>query len=35
MVYVKTDREYRGKIHLLPDVSKVSVIESERQIRIV
>ncbi len=35
LIYVKTDREYRGKIHLLPDVSKVSVIESERQIRIV
>lgn len=35
ILFVKTDVEYRGKIHLLPDVSKVSVIESERQIRIV
>lgn len=35
ILFVKTDIEYRGKIHLLPDVSKVSVIESERQIRIV
>lgn len=35
ILYVKTDRECRGKIHLVPDVSKVSVIESERQIRII
>lgn len=35
VIYVKTDREYSGKIHVTPDVSKVSVIESERQIRIV
>ncbi len=35
VIYVKTDKEYSGKIHVTPDVSKVSVIESERQIRIV
>lgn len=34
ILYVKTDKEYRGKIHLIPDVEHVSVIESERQIRI-
>ena len=35
LLYIKADKEYRGKIYLLPDVSKVSVIENERQIRIV
>ncbi len=35
VLFVKTDKEYSGKIHITPDVSKVSVIESERQIRIV
>ncbi len=35
ILYIKCDEPQTGKIHLSPDVSKVSVIESERQIRIV
>ncbi len=35
VLYVKTDKEYSGKIYLKPDVNRVSIIESERQIRIV
>ena len=34
-LYVLTDRAVSGAIKLVPDVSKVSVVESERQIRIV
>ncbi len=34
-LYIKTDKPLDGAIKLAPDVSKVSVIESERQIRIV
>ena len=33
-LYVRTDERLNGKIYLVPDVGKVSVIESERQIRI-
>ncbi|MDE7264557.1 MAG: ATP-binding cassette domain-containing protein [Anaeroplasmataceae bacterium] len=35
ILFVKVDKEYSGKLYLVPDVGKVSVIESERQIRIV
>ena len=35
VLYVKSDRPLSGMVYLVPDVSKVSVIESERQIRIV
>lgn len=34
VIYVKTDKRLSGTVHLVPDVSKVSIIESERQIRI-
>lgn len=34
-LFVKTDKPLSGTVKLLPDVDKVSVIESERQIRIV
>ena len=34
MLYVKTDKNLSGTVYLIPDVSKVSVIETERQIRI-
>lgn len=34
-LYVNVDKEYSGKVYLVPDVGNVSVIESERQIRIV
>ncbi|MDE5896183.1 MAG: ATP-binding cassette domain-containing protein [Clostridia bacterium] len=34
-LYVKCDKPLSGKIYLTPDVSAVSVVESERQIRIV
>lgn len=34
-LYVKSDVELSGAVHLMPDASQVSVIESERQIRIV
>lgn len=34
-LFVKTDKPLSGTVKLLPDVGKVSVIESERQIRIV
>lgn len=34
-LYVKTEKQLGGKIYLAPDAGKVSVIESERQIRIV
>lgn len=33
-LYVKSDKPLSGTVYLVPDVSKVSVIESERQIRI-
>ena len=33
-LYVKTDKNLSGTVYLIPDVSKVSVIETERQIRI-
>lgn len=33
-LYIKCDKELSGKIYLVPDASKVSVIEAERQIRI-
>ena len=35
ILYVKCDKVMSGKIYLVPEVNKVSVIESERQIRIV
>ncbi len=35
ILYVKCEGQLSGKIHLMPDANKVSVIESERQIRIV
>lgn len=34
VLYVKSDEPASGTVYLVPDVSKVSVIESERQIRI-
>ena len=34
-LYVKTDESLSGSVRLAPDVSKVRVVESERQIRIV
>ena len=34
-LFVKCDKEVSGTVYLVPDVSKVSVIESERQIQIV
>ncbi len=33
-LYVKADKDLSGTVYLMPDVSKVSVIETERQIRI-
>jgi multiple sugar transport system ATP-binding protein len=35
ILYVKCDKVMSGKIYLVPEVNEVSVIESERQIRIV
>ena len=35
VIYVRADGEYSGKIHIIPDAGKVSVIELERNIRIV
>ncbi len=35
ILYVKSDKPLSGTVYLVPDVSKVSVIECERQIRIV
>ena len=35
ILYVKCDKPISGTVYLVPDVSKVSVIECERQIRIV
>ena len=35
ILYVNSDKPLSGTVYLVPDVSKVSVIECERQIRIV
>ena len=35
VLFVKCDNALNGKIRLLPDAGKVSVVETERQIRIV
>ena len=34
-VYVKTDKDYNGDIHLLPDFEKVGVVETQREIKII
>lgn len=34
ILYVKSDKPLSGSIHIMPDVAKVSVVEKERQIRI-
>ena len=34
-LYVKADKDIEGTVFLSPDAGKVSVIESQRQIRIV
>ena len=34
-LYIKCDREYSGDIKLMPDMEKVSVVETNREIRIV
>lgn len=35
VLYVKSDKPFSGTVYLVPDVGKVSVVECERQIRIV
>ena len=34
-VYVKTDKEYVGDIFLAPDMDKIGIAESERDIKII
>ena len=34
-LYVKTDADLSGTVRIVPDAAKVSVVESERRIRIV
>lgn len=34
-VYVKCDREYGGEVHLMPDIEKTGIVETEREIKII